>query len=67
MAAYIEQLGRIHARPTVKQHLAAIRMLFDGLATGHIMEAHQAHAVRGPKATYIVFLNQQVLAPLRPP
>ena len=29
VAAYIEQLGTEHAKPTVKQHLAAIRMLFD--------------------------------------
>jgi integrase/recombinase XerD len=29
VAAYVEQLGRTHAKPTVKQHLAAIRMLFD--------------------------------------
>ena len=49
VAAYIEQLGRTHAKPTVKQHLAAIRMLFDWLVTGHIMESNPAHAVRGPK------------------
>ncbi len=49
VAAYIEQLGRTHSKPTVKQHLAAIRMLFDWLVTGHIMESNPAHAVRGPK------------------
>jgi integrase/recombinase XerD len=49
VAAYVEQLGRTHAKPTVKQHLAAIRMLFDWLVTGHIMESNPAHAVRGPK------------------
>ena len=49
VAAYIEQLGRTHAKPTVKQHLAAIRMLFDWLVTGHIMKNNPAHAVRGPK------------------
>jgi integrase/recombinase XerD len=36
VAAYVEQLGHTHSRPTVKQHLAAIRMLFDWLVTGHI-------------------------------
>ncbi len=49
VAGYVEQLGRTHSKPTVKQHLAAIRMLFDWLVTGHIMESNPAHAVRGPK------------------
>ena len=35
--------------PTVKQHLAALRMLFDWLAVGHVLEVNPAHAVRGPK------------------
>ena len=46
---YGSHRGRTHAKPTVKQHLAAIRMLFDWLVTGHIMESNPAHAVRGPK------------------
>jgi integrase/recombinase XerD len=29
VAAYIERLGKDFEKPTVKQHLAAIRMLFD--------------------------------------
>src|SRR5436190_23684777 len=29
IAAYIEQLQLTHSVPTVKQHLAAVRMLFD--------------------------------------
>src|SRR4051794_37175513 len=33
VAAYIELLGTTHSKPTVKQHLAAIRMLFDWLVT----------------------------------
>lgn len=49
VAAYVEQLGRTHAKPTVKQHLAAIRLLFDWLVTDHIMQTNPAHAVRGPK------------------
>jgi len=49
VAAYVEQLGRTHAKPTVKQHLAAIRMLFDWLVTGYVMHSNPAHAVRGPK------------------
>src|SRR4051812_9598890 len=34
VAAYIEDLGKTQSAPTVKQHLAAVRMLFDWLATG---------------------------------
>jgi site-specific recombinase XerD len=49
IAAYIEVLGRTHSKPTVKQHLAAIRMLFDWLVVGQIVAANPAHAVRGPK------------------
>jgi len=36
-------------KPTVKQHLAAIRMLFDWLVTGQIVATNPAHSVRGPK------------------
>jgi hypothetical protein len=36
----------------VKQHLAALRMLFDWLVIGHIIDVNPAHAVRGPK--YVV-------------
>ena len=49
VAAYVEQLGQTHAKPTVKQHLAAIRMLFDWLVTGQVVASNPAHAVRGPK------------------
>ena len=49
VAAYIEHLGKTHSKPTVKQHLAAIRMLFDWLITGQAMPTNPAHAVRGPK------------------
>ena len=49
VAAYVEQLGQTHSKPTVKQHLAAIRMLFDWLVTGQVMQTNPAHAVRGPK------------------
>jgi site-specific recombinase XerD len=49
VAAYIEALGKDFEKPTVKQHLAAIRMLFDWLVTGQIVATNPAHAVRGPK------------------
>ncbi len=49
VAAYIEALGKDFERPTVKQHLAAIRMLFDWLVTGQVVATNPAHSVRGPK------------------
>lgn len=49
VAAYIEQLGRVLSKPTVKQHLAALRMLFDWLVTGQVLRLNPAHAVRGPR------------------
>jgi integrase/recombinase XerD len=48
VAAYVEELSRRHAAPTVKQRLAAIRMMFDWLATGGILPFNPASAVRGP-------------------
>ena len=47
VAAYIEQ--HTASPPTVKQHLAAIRMLFDWLVVGHIIPVNPALSVRGPK------------------
>jgi site-specific recombinase XerD len=52
VAAFVKELQGQFAPPTVKQHLAALRMLFDWLVTGHVMETNPAHAVRGPK--YVV-------------
>jgi len=64
-AHHIEELNRVEpmhvaawlkaleaegsSRPTVKQHLAAVRMLFDWLVVGQILPFNPAHAVRGPK------------------
>jgi site-specific recombinase XerD len=49
VAAYIENLQLAMSKPTVKQHLAAIRMLFDWLVTGQVVATNPAHSVRGPK------------------
>jgi site-specific recombinase XerD len=49
VATYIEALQERMAKPTVKQHLAAIRMLFDWLVTGGILPSNPATSVRGPK------------------
>lgn len=52
VAAFVKELQGQFAPPTVKQHLAGLRMLFDWLVTGHVIEMNPAHAVRGPK--YVV-------------
>ena len=52
IAAFVKDLQGKFSPPTVKQHLAALRMLFDWLVTGHIIATNPAHAVRGPK--YVV-------------
>ena len=52
VAAFIKDLQGPFSPPTVKQHLAALRMLFDWLVTGHVLDVNPAHAVRGPK--YVV-------------
>ena len=49
VAAYIEQLGKRMKAPSVKQHLACIRMLFDWLVTGQVVPSNPAHSVRGPR------------------
>jgi len=49
VAAYVERLLTTAAKPTVKQHLAAIRHLFDWLVVGQVLAVNPAHAVRGPK------------------
>ena len=50
VAAYVEKLLKHGlSKPTVKQHLAAIRMLFDWMVTGGVLAVNPASAVRGPK------------------
>jgi site-specific recombinase XerD len=49
VAAYIEAMQSGFEKPSVKQHLAAIRMLFDWLVTGQVVATNPAHSVRGPK------------------
>lgn len=49
VAAYIEQLTAEHAPQTVKQHLAAIRMLFDWMVIGQELPVNPASSVRGPR------------------
>lgn len=49
VAAYVEQLQERLAAPSVKQHLAALRVLFDWLVVGQVVSSNPASAVRGPK------------------
>jgi site-specific recombinase XerD len=48
VAAYVEGLTRARSAPTAKQHLAAIRHLFDWLVIGQILPLNPAASVRGP-------------------
>jgi integrase/recombinase XerD len=55
IAAYVEQLGQGEqklAKPSVKQHLAGLRMLFDYLVLGQVIPYNAATSVRGPQ--YVV-------------
>ena len=49
VAAYVEQLSNALSAPSVKQHLAALRMLFDWLVVGQVLPFNPASSVRGPK------------------
>lgn len=49
VAAWVEHMQQEHPAPTVKQRLAAVRMMFDWLATGGVMPFNPATAVRGPR------------------
>ena len=49
VAAYIEEMQDCYAQPTVKQHLAAIRTMFDYLVVGQVLPVNPAASVRGPK------------------
>jgi hypothetical protein len=50
VATYIEKLlADGMAKPSVKQHLAAIRMLFDYMVTGGVLPSNPASSVRRPR------------------
>ena len=49
VAVYVERLTQERAPQTVKQHLAAIRMLFDWLVIGQVVQFNPAASVRGPR------------------
>ena len=45
VSAYVESLMASRSKSTVKQSLAAIRMLFDRLVVGQVVSRNPAHAV----------------------
>src|SRR3954451_1409726 len=49
VAAYVQVLKGRLAVPSVKQHLAAVRMLFDWLVTGQVVPVNPAASVKAPK------------------
>lgn len=49
VAAYVETLLEEYSAPTVKQHLAAIRMLCDWLVVGQVIKQNPASSVKGPR------------------
>jgi len=51
VAAFVEDQLRLCSKPTVKQRLAGLRMLFDWMVVGQVLPTNPAHAVRGPKHT----------------
>ena len=52
VGAYVEELQGVYRAPTIKQHLAAIRRLFDWLVVGQVVPWNPTAAVRGP--THVV-------------
>jgi integrase/recombinase XerD len=55
----IEGLQKTTAKPTVKQHLAAIHLLFDWLVTSQVVATNPANSVPGPK--HVVMRQVRVL------
>ncbi len=49
IAAWVEIQLKAYSKPTVKQQLAAVRMLFDWLVVGQVVRSNPASSVRGPK------------------
>jgi len=49
VAAFVEAQLKLHSKPTVKQRVAALRMLFDWMVVGQVLPTNPAHAERGPK------------------
>jgi site-specific recombinase XerD len=65
VAAWVESLAREFSPPSVKQALAAVRMLFDLLVAGQMLAVNAVTVVREPK--YVVKVGKSptlVLCPI---
>ena len=60
VAAFVEQLSRTLAAPSVKQNLAAVRMLYDWLVIGQVVPMNPAASVRGPKHGSVIAIFKWV-------
>ena len=49
VAAHVEELSRTLSPASVKQHFAALRMLFDWRVAGQVLAFNPAGSVRGPR------------------
>jgi site-specific recombinase XerD len=49
VAAYVEGRQRDLRAPSIKQHLAGLRMLFNWLVTGQVLPSNPALFVKGPR------------------
>jgi hypothetical protein len=67
VAVYVEQLGQRLAKSSVKQHLTAIRMPFDGLVVGQVMTSnpHCHTSLLKPLLTVIPAAESSATARLR--
>ena len=62
VAAYIEAKQRELSPPSIKQHLAALRMLFNWMVVGQVIPTNPALFVKGPK-----FSRQTGITPILEP
>lgn len=53
IAFYVEEMADGYGKASIKQHLAAIRMLFDYFVTGGIIKINPAASVRGPRLVMV--------------
>ncbi len=65
VAAYVDELQKTRSAPTAKLRLAALRRLFDWMATGGIMPANPAAAVRGPRHVVRGARRRRLILPRR--
>jgi hypothetical protein len=70
VAAYIEGKQRELSAPSIKQHLAGLRMLFNWLVLGQVLPTNPALFVKGPKFSRQVGITpilEAALSRCRPP